>query len=131
MKLSANPPEAGVLNGLVRPERQAGTVTAIKRKSLGRTECRSCGSHTHSWFTGGCLTCCGFITTGLGTQGERGGDGPGRLHAGFGETPAGSRSSFLYHVPCSSWCHFGLVDLSLSLYPFQYQVDQHLTVYSF
>lgn len=62
MKLSANPPEAGVLNGLVRPERQAGTVTAIKRKSLGRTECRSCGSHTHSWFTGGCLTCCGFIT---------------------------------------------------------------------
>lgn len=46
--LSANPPEAGVLSGLVRPERQAGTVTAIKRKSLGRTECRSCGSHTHS-----------------------------------------------------------------------------------
>lgn len=30
--LSANPPEAGVLSGLVRPERQAGTVTAIKRK---------------------------------------------------------------------------------------------------
>ena len=48
MKLSINPPEAGVLNGLLGPERQAGTVTAIKRKSLGRIECRSCGSHTHS-----------------------------------------------------------------------------------
>lgn len=32
--LSANPPEAGVLSGLVRPERQAGTVTAIRGRAL-------------------------------------------------------------------------------------------------
>ena len=40
--------------------------------------------------------------------------------------------SFLYHVPCSSWRYLeGLVDLSLNFCPFQYQVDRHLTVYSF